>query len=374
TAFLLLLVLVGALVATVLMVVPVARVALTPRLIAAEVTVPLVADVNQATVDLSSGMVPGRLVTDLLEASGEVPTAGRRDAPDLPASGTVVFVNLTPEEVEVPMGTVVRTSTGTTIRFSTTQTVTVPGPTGGRIEASVQALTSGPAGNVRRNLINRIDGSLGLRLTVTNPEPMSGGTVRQVGLVTYADKDRLRTSVLQKLELESVTRLQSSLAAGEYLLPQSVSIAVLDEVYEPPLVEVEAEKLRVTVRVRARAMAVPEENGNEVALRLLESSVEGRGQLAPQRVSFQRSEQVEMSADGQQAAFSVTARGVAVPEINLAVVRETIAGMPIDDAVAWMQENLPLQEPPSVTVTPDWLGRVPWLSFRVHLFVQMGES
>jgi len=370
-AFFLLLILLGALAATMIVVVPVARIALVPELTSVEVSLPVVADLEQASVDFEAGRIPARLIEEQLEGRGRVPTSSRHDAPDLPAEGTVVFVNLTSEEVEIPMGAVVRTSTGTTVRFTTVQTVTLPGPLGGKAEAEVRALNPGPVGNVGKNLINRVEGSLGLRVSVTNEEPTSGGTVKQVGLVTYADKDRLRGSVLQKLEQEAQNRLQEKSEPHEFVLPESVEVTIIDEAYDPPLVEVESETLGVVMRAHVQGLAVSEQAANEVALRALETQIEGQGRLLPQRVSFERGGQVTMQEDGEGASFVMKVRGVTLPDVDLGLVRENIAGMPVEDATRWMEAHLPLSEPPKIVVTPNWLGRIPWLPFRIHLFTEV---
>jgi hypothetical protein len=373
-AFLLLLVLLGALLATLVVVIPVAKITLTPEVVPVEVTVPLVADVEATEPVPGEGVVPARELKVRLEGTGEIPTSSRHDAPDLPARGKVVFANLTPEDVIVPMGTVVRTSTGTTVRFTTVQTVTVPGPVGGKAEAEVVALNPGPVGNVGKNLINRVEGSLSLRVTVTNEEPTSGGTVKQVGVVTYADKERLRNSVLQQLRQESLQRLRQALEPTEFLLPETVDLVVLDEVYTPSLVEVESETLQMVMRVEARALAVSERAANEMVLRALEAAVAGKGRLLPQRVAFERGAEVKVEEGRRRAAFSMRGRGVAVPDLDLNQARNAVAGLPVEEARAWMQANLPLAKPPEVNLSPNWLGRIPWLPFRIHLFVEVQEG
>ena len=57
-AFVLLLGLLGALIATVVIVVPVARIVLVPELVSVDVDVPLVADQEQASVDAAAGRIP----------------------------------------------------------------------------------------------------------------------------------------------------------------------------------------------------------------------------------------------------------------------------------------------------------------------------
>ena len=65
---------------------------------------------------------------------------------------------------------------------------------------------------------------------------------------------------------------------------------------------------------------------------------------------------------------------LALPDGDLGRVRETVAGLPVEEAVRWMQDNLPLKEPPRAIVTPNWLGRVPWITFRIQVSVEIGEE
>jgi hypothetical protein len=113
-----------------------------------------------------------------------------------------------------------------------------------------------------------------------------------------------------------------------------------------------------------------EQAANAVALRALEERGEGESQLLPQRTLFERGALSDSSHEGSAVSFSVLARGQAVPQLDLDGIRQSIAGMPLEQAGDWMEENLPLDDRPQIELVPDWLGRIPWLPFRIHVFVE----
>jgi hypothetical protein len=42
-----------------------------------------------------------------------------------------------------------------------------------------------------------------------------------------------------------------------------------------------------------------------------------------------------------------------------------VRGKPVEQATAALSARLPLDGPPSISVEPDWLGRVPWFPLRI---------
>ncbi|HID10876.1 MAG TPA: hypothetical protein EYP17_06205, partial [Candidatus Latescibacteria bacterium] len=136
-----------------------------------DATVQVEADPEVETLNYQTGQIPARAVQAQVGGTARIPVTGTKDAPDEPARGMVFFINNINQPVTVPKGTVVATSAGMTIRFTTVEEVTVPGTVGAVAEAEVVAVDPGPSGNVGANLINMIEGPLSLQVKVTNPEP-----------------------------------------------------------------------------------------------------------------------------------------------------------------------------------------------------------
>ncbi|MGC8827417.1 MAG: hypothetical protein ACP5TV_10480, partial [Anaerolineae bacterium] len=102
-----------------LLLVPEATVTMVPAVQRVETSVTITADLNAYEVDFTRRIIPARVVEVRVEGTATIPTTEKRDAPNNRAAGRVVFVNKTDEEVKIPAGTVVRTSTGTNVRFTT---------------------------------------------------------------------------------------------------------------------------------------------------------------------------------------------------------------------------------------------------------------
>ncbi len=361
-----------ALLAAALLIVPSAEITLVLANEAVDATVRVQADPELDMIDYEAGQIPARVVQVQVEGKAQIPVSGTKDAPDEPARGLVYFINNINQPVTVPEGTVVATSAGSTIRFTTVEEVTVQGTVGAVGEVEVVAVDPGPSGNVAANLINMIPGSLSLQVRVTNPEPMEGGSVKQVGMVTTADQERLKDVLLQQLQQAAYSQLSGLLDEGEFLASESVVMGqIVTEEYDIP-VEEQADVLTLEMGVMFRGTAVEEENANSLIRATLEAVASEGFALESQDLQYQRGEIADVE-DGK-VSFVMKGTGSVMAEIDEAAVKEAIRGKPLELAGKYLSENLRLEEAPVVEVTPTWwLERMPWFSFRINISTQQEE-
>jgi hypothetical protein len=283
----------------------------------------------------------------------------------------VIFVNKISEPVEIPLGTVVGTSAGTNIRFTTIETATLPAVTGGTAETGVVAVEPGPSGNVDAFLINTMEGPLALQVRVVNDKPTSGGNMKQVGVVTQGDKDRLRASLLQQLQQEAYNRILGELKEQEFVPPESLVVEVVSETYDK-FVDEEADVLGMKMVVSASGTAIGGQDANALVYRLLEARVREGYQLTAEGLRFEAGQIV--SVEGRKVSFTMNASGFIVPVIDLNTVLNDIRGQPIEEAENLLSQRFPLKERPVIQVAPDWLGRLPLLPFNIDVLIEMGEE
>ncbi|NOZ27726.1 MAG: hypothetical protein GXP39_06700 [Chloroflexi bacterium] len=350
---------------TAALIVPVAHVTLVPARQTSAITVDLTATTGVDYPDANLRLIPARWVEIQIEGNGSLPTTGRRDAPDQRATGSVVFINRQTASLEIPAGTVVRTSTGTNVRFRTTVTGTLPAGIGAKVEVPIEAVDPGPAGNVRSGTITLVDGPLSPVLRVINEKPTTGGSVRQVNVVTNADKDRLRQAVLQQVQQTAYQRLSELLEEGEFLPRESIVTLILAETFDH-FVDDPADTLGLRLRVLARGVAVDGEAGKQIALRVMQDQIPERARLLADSVRYQ---QGPVTVRGDRVMYSLTATGEVVSDIDRAAVRAAIAGLPLDEARETLMREWPLAAPPELQLKPSWLGRVPWVPFRIRVEV-----
>lgn len=356
---------------------PQATVTIVPAGGTLEQLVQLTADPSIELVDEEAAKIPARLIRKEVKGQAQVSTLAREDVPDVKATGQVVFINRTNEPVEIPQGTIVATSAGTIIKFATVEKVTLAAGVGSTVRVGIEALDPGPSGNVGPFLINRVaDAALALKVRVTNEQPTEGGSVKQVGVVTAADKERLRATLLQQLRQEAHAQLESDLSPQEFLPIESVSVVVLDETYDHLLGEA-TDSLGLTMRVQARGIAFDLTQAQRVARAALERAVPAGHTLKPGSFHAEVVRAAMVAPDSEKGRLPrvqvvMKARGWTEAAITPGQVIHIVQGKSIPDAIAQLQASLPLKKPPLVSVEPEWWDRVPWLPFRIRVIVASG--
>ncbi len=330
--------------------------------LAAEVRLSVAPDLEE--LDYETVAIPGRRITTVITGTGSQATTSRRDVPDAPATGSVLLINQRAVPVTVPAGTTLATGAGVSVRFRTMSDVQLPGQVGASMSVPVEAIDPGPAGNVGPYLINRVEGALGTQLSVVNEQPTSGGTMRQIGAVTETDRERLRESLLQRLEVEARSALQALLQPGEAAIPGTLArTRILGEGYDRILGEA-AEQITLTLRAEYEELVFSEADASRIALAGLQGAVPAGHELLAEGLSFQVGS-TEVDASGTPV-ISVVAMGRVRALIEPDEVEELVLGRPVPEAESILNGSLPLDEPAIISVSPGWVRSVPSFGFRVH--------
>ncbi|MDX1613890.1 MAG: baseplate J/gp47 family protein [Candidatus Promineifilaceae bacterium] len=350
---------------------PGARLTLEPDVVALRVERQIVADPQLEVVRYGGASVPGRVVSTIQEWGGEVATTGVVDVADASARGTIVFANRLNQSVTVPAGTRVSTTAGRRIVFQTLQPVEVPGQEGATAEAEVVAIEPGPAGNVDANLINRVEGPLGLQLAVRNVEALSGGGARSEAAVSEADQVRLREQVLQQLQALAAAELAASLGPQEFLARDSVRVArIIHETYSHFPGE-RGERLALEMRAELRATAVDETAATSLVYAELTGELPAGYELVAETLSFENGPVLGVDGEGR-VTFEMGGSVLAAARLSVDEVLDDIAGQEIGLASAYLYERLPLRDYPRLQVWPAWFGRVPYLPVRIDAKIDAG--
>ena len=131
-----------------------------------------------------------QLTATIVEQNTATATGSRQIAVGR-SRGTIIFTNSTPYPVTVPAGTTFTAANGVTVQVTqggvVPATVFTPGATVSSLELEVEATVDGPAGNVgAKQLQSTFKG-----LTYINPNPIEGGALQTLKVVTQQDIDGL---------------------------------------------------------------------------------------------------------------------------------------------------------------------------------------
>ncbi len=347
--------------------IPSARIRLAPVAQRIETTLQIRADPGINRLNRAEAAVPARKLRTELLGKGSVPTSVQKYVPDKRASGKVVFINKTTQEITIPPGTVVSTSTGENVKFTTVTTATLPAFYQSQAEAEVIAVDPGPQSNVEAYLINRIEGALAFKVQVYNPSPTAGGTLKPVNVVTREDKERLRALVLQNLHQEAHQKLSNQLEADLFLIPQTIEVVPIQESYDH-FVDEAADQLNLELKAVALALAVSKNDLKTLAVEALSPQVPAGYELLGEEIEFESVEAQEVGEGKYQVKLKTKAFIVA--KIDKGQVRDEVRGLPVSKAMEKLRA-LPLRQEPSIEVSPRWFGRLPWLPFRIEVKVKV---
>lgn len=346
------------------LVVPSARITLIPAQQEITTEFEAVADIDADIVALSENTLPAQRHSVTVEGRAQTATSGRKAVPDQPATGEVVFVNLLPQEVPIPQGTIVSTSAAVPVRFRTTEQITIPADD--RATAPIEALNAGPSGNVDALLINRVEGPASTAVRVFNPDATQGGSVKQAQTVTTADKDQLREQLSQRLVQEGRTVIEDRVPEGFLLIPGTVEFEPVTESFDK-LVGEQADVLSLLYRLRVSGRIVVEEDLQRIGRRTL------RQRVASDQTLLEEGQRTEILAgeavNEEETRVTAQARGIVAAEIAGGRVQDLVRGQPVDEAQIALLERLPLAATPAIEVTPSWWPRMPYLPLRIFVRV-----
>lgn len=350
------------------LVLPTAEIRLFPKGTTFTTIVPVSVDPELSQVDLQQNLIPSRRVGDEFEAYAEVGTSGMGISFAGRATGSVVFTNQLGQDYQIPEGTIVRTSAGSyPVRFETTQSVTVPAF--GQAAAPVEALEEGPRGNIGAYQINFVEGTAGLAIKVTNPDPITGAESQEVAAVSEADRDRAWELAAERVLAEAYNGLQAEeyLEPGEFLPRQSMVIQATPKEAYTHLVGERSDMLGLSLRLLVTGQAVNANDIQKVAYRSLIQQLPESYRLTDTR--FEIGESAEEDVGPGLFTFYVTAHGYAAPQINPDTVKEEIKGMRIEEAKTYLSETFPLARSPEISVSPSQFPFIPRLPLRIDVSV-----
>jgi len=329
--------------------------------------VPVSVDSNVETVNHADRVIPARRIGVEIEGFSEVETTGTMSVSAGRAVGEVLLTNLLTQDYVVPAGTVLRTSsTSYPIRFRTMADVAVPA--GGQATVGAEALEDG-VGNVGAFQINQMEGVAAYAIRVINVEPTHGAEPQDVRVVTQADYERVRKRLIRQLLDQAYVEMGNSdlLEPTEIILRQSLTVESVPKEGYTHFVTEQADKVGLNMGLLVSGLAVDVDNAEAVAYVVLSRRLPPDYGLVNAR--FELGEVAEEDIGPGRFTLFVTARGYAAAALDTKAAVALIRGQPVTDTRERLLQELPLAEPPRITVWPEWIGRMPLLPLRISVQV-----
>ncbi len=354
---------------------PSATVTLSPARQQIPIQTTVIADPQTTTVDVDRHVIPAVTLRVEVEDTGTLPTSGSKTLSDVAATGSVVFINQSNRAVEIPADTELMTSAGTPILFHTTAAASAPAQVGGQVEVPIAAMpaSSGKVGNVDANLINIIVGPLADRLSVRNLQPTTGGASPSRKAVSQDDYDRLLATLRQQLQSRAYLGMDAQRTASQTIILESIRIAEERDDWKQWSAAVgdETDTLSLTMRARIEAKAVDENLAQQVVLAMLTAQAPPGRALVPESLAYQCCTVQGIDANSR-ITLAISGSGIFSARVASGQIQEKLAGRSVPDAISYLVSTVDLQanQTPTISVSPDWFGRLPFLPMRIDVHVE----
>jgi hypothetical protein len=303
----------------------------------------------------------------IVEGTQSVVVTGQGVTPQSKAKGVVTFRNLTQQAVTIPTGTVVRTTED--IRFATTRDGEVDAGVDETLALPIEAVESGRSGNVEAETIVVVEGRLGLSLSVTNPEPLTGG--REIASVQASDADRERAKdvLMETLQEQARVQLMGEMIPEDIVFEDTFDVSqIISEVYDPPA-GAAGTKLTLSMQVEFSTLYAAASDLTELASLALNASVPSGFSPVSEQLSLKPVTQPILNDDGF-TRWTVRAERRIVRQISAAQVTQMVQGLSSGRAQTLLKNNLALEDPPEIHLSPSWWPWVPIVPFRISVVTE----
>jgi hypothetical protein len=240
---------------------------------------------------------------------------------------------------------------------------------GETVELEIEAVEGGLAANLDAETINVLEGRLGLSLSVTNPEPTTGGRERSSLQATDSDRESAKELLLESLEEDARASLLDGLGSDDVLFDETFALSkIVSEAYDPPA-GAAGSQLTLTMQAEFSILYATASDLTELASLALNASLPPGFIAASSAVTVDPASEPELLDDGS-LRWTMRAERKIYQQVSVAQVTQLIQGLASSDAQSMLDENLPLLSEPKISLTPSWWPWVPIVPFRIEVVTQ----
>ena len=357
---------------------PSAEITVTPRIEPiGPISLTVRADPTATGVDTENRVIPAVTLDVPVESSGDFPASGKR-VEETKATGGVRWTNCDRRDLLIPKGSTVKTAVrgrhSPPMSRSSFQTRPCPGSPG-EPEADVpvqrgrrsRLSKAGPGGNVAAGAIKVVPAKYNtVVISVTNPNPTSGGTHQEFARVSQADVDAAVEQVRKDIDAQFATALQDGAGApeGTTVFPDTATLGDPVPAVDPAtLVGKEIDSFTIAMTATGHVLAVDSSPVEAIAEARLASSISSGYQLVD------GSTQVTVgdgTVVGGVVQFPVEGSAKQVRPIDAAALKQQVLGLGRAEAMDLLRPYGAVE----ITLWPDWVSGVPSLDQRVTLTIE----
>ncbi|MFC1647127.1 hypothetical protein ACFL1A_02455 [Patescibacteria group bacterium] len=295
-------------------------------------------DQEAKSVDSDRNVIPATKLEKTVSGEKSIKVSGKKEVGD-PAKGTIIIYNKSLVAKTFKKGTIL--SNGS-VDFSLDSDVKIASAsesigsiTFGKEEALVTAKKIGSQGNLPANsdfIIEDISTSIA---EAQNDEAFSGGTSREVTVVTRSDYDELIELITPELVKKAKDELEVDVTQGQKLIDETIETTVSEKVFTQELDE-EASQLDGVITITVSGLSYKLDDLKIILEESIKSSLPEGYELDLDSINISNGE--PDIVNNQVILPNVTIKGYSVPSINLSDIKKDILGKDDSMAIKFLKE------------------------------------
>jgi len=346
-------------------VLPKAEVRLSPQINSQDLDLTIITDPDLNGFTLTGG-IEIKKHKILVEGRDSLVPTSSITIPQNPAAGNVLFTNLTDREINIPMGTVVRTLGSNPVRFATTESGSIEAEPGAILEVGVEALNPGKDGNLPAGSLIVIEGDLALNIAVDNPTSTRGGVERSSKAPSLDDYEILQSNLLDSLWLSALEETISALDPQDIIImiePNSINIV---EASFTPKEPQPASLLELILTVEYELNYISWTDLEKMSNTIMDSSTTDDFVFIPETLVI-NSQQNPQQVSDQTFMMDISVSRNVRQTISREEVSSNILGLSPRAAQEKINNSYTLEDPALVTMSPTWWPLLPLLPIRISV-------
>jgi hypothetical protein len=346
--------------------IPSAEVDIRTKKMTQQIEIPIQAKTSLSKIDLS-GTLPIQVHQLELILGEQIPCTGSVDVAISRASGDLSIQNLTGNEITIPLGTIFSSSTAPELRFESTQSGKLPAGVNETIRLSVKAIEPGIVSNLLAGQIDAVEGDLGLFISVTNPEALSGGENSISRSPSQVDLSRLRSRIAAKFLTEANEKFLAQASNEEIFIPGSARlIEIVEETYDPNI-GLPSEILRISQKVTLEGWYIREADLEQVLKTMLTIQLAENQEVLSQELRTKALQQPIIEND--QVEWLYQAEWDTIQRVAIQDLRRNLVGKDLEQIPDILDSFDLSEDQVSLTLFPRWWKRMPFLDSRIEVSV-----
>lgn len=342
----------------------------------------VIADPTVSQIDEEGRKIPGVIVDTQVTGTEKGEATGKKKIGD-PAKGVVIIFNQTNEPKTFSKGTFLSSSAGN--KFILDSSVTIASQsasvdnttlaktvTPGRSKVEVTAQEIGPEGNLPTSSDLTVNGFNSSQFAAKAEGNFSGGTSKEVTVVTDSDQKRLLATVASNLKKQAQEQLQSKISdpsfkeQGLKIVEEALSEKITKRTYSKNIND-QASDFSLTLTIDYKGTAYKEDDLKAIIGKLISTNIPTDFEL--NLAESETHADVSKVEDNGKVIFLARFRAKLMPKIDKEAIRKQIKGKTVVRAIEIIKtyENVLDSEIKISPPLPGPLQRLPFIDNNIQI-------